>query len=127
MASNSDILSVLQNGVTAVQALAKNTGSVFMGGSVIAVNTVATVGSVVVSSNPNRINITFHNPGSINIYVWPIKDINGNLNIPSFANPGGAFVVMPGAFLTLIDSSNSAWAALSSGGSTNPLTILDQS
>jgi hypothetical protein len=121
----SDTLSALQNGVSAVQTLIQRV-SPFMGGAVTAINTVGTTGAQVIGSNTTRTNITFHNPGAVNTFVYPLTNATGGQNTPSNATPGGAFLVLPGAYLTIVDTVQGAWGAFSSSATGQPLTILDR-
>lgn len=123
MASIADLLAALQNGVFAIRSLQTTP---FAGGAVSAINTInSTMAVQIIGANANRINISFHNPGTLPIYVYPATLASGTPNLPTFTNLGGTFQVLPGGFLTVFDASLGAWSAFSSAGSSNALTIMD--
>ena len=132
----SDILSTQQNGVAALRDLSASLGSgtggvglggiiaqaTFVGGTVTGLNSLSTTAVSAVAANPSRVNLTFHNPGTVPAYVYPTAS-----GAPTTTSLGGALTVFPGAFLTVVDTTNGAWSAFSSSGSGNPLTIMDRS
>jgi hypothetical protein len=128
----SDILSTQQNGVAALRDLSTALGSGgafsnFMGGSVTGLNSLSTTAIQAVGANAARLNLTFHNPGTVAAYVYPNIGATGMPLTPSTSALGGAFTIFPGAFLTVVDGTNGAWSAFSASGSNNPLTVMDRS
>lgn len=90
------------------------------------INNLGTVSEQVIGGNQNRKSITFMNPSgsNVNVLIAP-----GNIT-PSFAAPGGSFLLFPGNEITLPPpgmtlSVNCAFNAVASGGSGNPLTIFE--
>lgn len=127
----SDQLSATQNGVAAINnlySILRNVWPpVYSGTSpqVTGLNSLSTTAVVAVSPNTTRHGILFHNPGSINTYVYP-----SNIGTaPSVASPGGSFVIYGGGTLSfpspLFSNVNCGWSAFVSSGSNQPLTILE--
>lgn len=80
--------------------------------------------------NTQRQRITFHNPGDVDVFVYPAFKVNTGTavaNAPTVAAPGGSFRVFAnGGALTIEGSENSlAWYALAASGSGKPLTVMD--
>lgn len=76
----------------------------------------------VLAANAQTQKVTFHNPGSVNLYVCQATDANGNALTPG-PNPGN-WEIFPGA--TWIFSGNGAggaWLAAAASGSGNPITV----
>jgi hypothetical protein len=123
-----DILSALQNAVTAIQSInISYSKAPFIGGAITtSVNTLSTTAIQVLAAGSSRSHLTFHNPNpnGVNTWVYPVTNISGATNAPTLGSLGGAFSVLPGAYLTVTDAVNSAWFAFSSSGSANPLTIM---
>lgn len=101
------------------------------GGKLYAYNTIdATTPVEVAPENPSRQKITFHNPGTVDLYVFPEFKINSGsdaANAPTVAAPGGSFLVYAnGGTLTIEGECQQAWFALAaSGTSDKPLTVMD--
>lgn len=95
------------------------------GGKLTASNSIGTIGAQVLAANPSRVKVTFHNPGTNNIFVYPTINVAGGSNTPSNASPGGAFQIFPGSLLTIDGECQTAWGAFSNTGSSNPLTIME--
>lgn len=94
-------------------------------GNVLASNAVTNAGNTqVIAADPQRRSITFHNPNSANsLLVSPTQDANGNALNPSFAAPGGGYLIYPGGFLPLTGDIQGAWQAIASAGTTNGMTV----
>jgi hypothetical protein len=123
-----DILSALQNAVAAIQSANNSLNrQPFIGGAVAAVNSLSTTAVQVVSAGSSRSHLTFHNPGTVNAWVYPLTNVSGGTNAPTLSSLGGSFQIFPGAFFTVTDAVNSAWLAFSASGSANPLTVMASS
>jgi len=94
------------------------------GGKVTPV-TVTTSGAQVIGINPSRVTITFHNPGSQNLYVYQMNQANGQPLNPTLSALAGTFQIFPGAFFVVSGECQVAWGALAASGATNPLTIME--
>jgi hypothetical protein len=128
----SDILSTQQNGVAALRDLNTTLGAgggfaSFPGGAVTGLNSLSTTAVQAVGANAGRLNLTFHNPGTVTAFVYPNTGAGGTPLTPLTSAVGGSFMVVPGGFLTVVDATNGAWSAFSSSGSNNPLTVMDRS
>lgn len=104
------------------------------GGKIHAYNAIGTivdpVNSIVIGANPSRTQITFHNPGSQDIFIAPTTVINNSgaaiALLPSLANLGGCFRVFAnGGTLVINGECQTAWFAFAASGSNNPLTVMD--
>lgn len=129
--SLSDILSAMQNGVTAINRLNERLTTAFptSTGAVspvaTGVNTLTTTVSVVLSSNAIRHSVIFHNPGTINIYLFP----SNITTVPTLATVGGSFLMLPASTLSFPTLSfpnvTCGWSAFVSSGSSQPFTIVE--
>lgn len=107
------------------------------GGKVYGYNNITNVNNVTVAqANPQRTQITFHNPGSQDIFISPVKIQNtlgtaptqpANATFtPTTAALGGTFRVYANGGTTIISGEcQGAWQALAASGTTNPLTVMD--
>lgn len=101
------------------------------GGKVYAYNAITTAPATVVPANTSRTLITFHNPGTIDIFVAPTTVINPVTGsavalVPSTAALGGCFRIFAnGGSLIIGGECQTAWQAFSASGSTNALTVMD--
>lgn len=95
------------------------------GGKVTAVNNLGTAPLSVIGANPARQKITFHNPGTVNLYVFCRVDVNGNLQTCSLASLGGSYVIFPGAVFELTGECQRSYSAFAASGVNNPLTITE--
>jgi hypothetical protein len=98
------------------------------GGKTRAYNTIDDAsGTIVLPQNGQRRSIIFHNPGSVDLLIYPTTDYNGVALAPSAAARGGAFLVYAnGGSLTVNGECQSAWGARAvSGGATNSLTVME--
>lgn len=100
------------------------------GGKLYAFNALdAVTPQVVAAANTSRQKITFHNPGAVDIFVYPAYKINTGsavANAPTVAAPGGSFrVYANGGSLEVSGECQDAWSALAASGSTGALTVMD--
>ncbi len=102
------------------------------GGKVFAFNTIAEAAlTTVAPANPSRQKITFHNPGTSDVFIAPVLVQTSGSSIgltPSNAALGGCFRVYGnGGVLAIEGECQGAWQAFSvtGSGSSNPLTVMD--
>lgn len=92
-------------------------------------NTLTTSRTTVAAANPSRQRITFHNPGTVDIFIAPLfVQTNGSdvAFAPTTAALGGCFRVFAnGGSLTLEGECNKGWQAFAASGAGNPLTVMD--
>lgn len=110
-------------------ALAYNGAS---GGKVYGYNNISESGLVqVAAANPSRIKLTFHNPGTNDIFVAPVVIQTTGTNVafsPSNAALGGCIRVYAngGQFIIEGECQGAYQAfAVTGAGTTNPLTVID--
>ena len=109
------------------------------GGKIYGFNTITeSVGQIVAPANPSRQKITFHNPGTSDIFIGP-QFLQATINTvptqptnrlfsPLNASLGGTFRVYGnGGTLVITGECQGAWQALAvtGAGATNPLTVMD--
>ena len=123
-----DLLTALQNGVTAINGLQTTllaNGNCYVMGDVTALNTLSTTAITVAAQDQERTFLLFHNPSSgVTLYIGPTESASGAALTPVAASPGGTFVLLPQDYLQLSGNCQSAWRAVSSSGSANPLTVV---
>ncbi len=106
------------------------------GSKTYAFNNLTTTPQTVCQPNANRISITFHNPGSVALYVYPIYVQNtGNAAptspsdvalSPSTAALGGCYLIYAnGGQITFTGENQKAWGAFAASGTGNPLTVAE--
>ena len=106
------------------------------GSKTYAYNNLTTTPQVVAQANPQRVSITFHNPGSVGVYVAPsLAQNTGNVApttpsdttlTPSPSALGGCFYVYPnGGQITFTGENQKAWQAFSASGTGNALTVAE--
>jgi hypothetical protein len=99
------------------------------GGKVYAYNALTTAPVQVAPASPSRVTITFHNPGTVDIFVAPMFTQTTGSNAalaPTNAALGGTFrVYANGGDRTITGECNGAWQAFAASGTTNPLTVVD--
>lgn len=95
------------------------------GGKVTPLNNLSASPIVAVAANPQRASITFHNPGTLTVYVYPSITAVGQVNSPNLSSLGGTFQLLPGATMTLTGEIQGAWQAFSASGSNQPLTVME--
>ena len=109
------------------------------GGKVYGYNNInETTGRVVAPANPSRAKISFHNPGTNDIFVAPVNVQNVLGTSPT--NPSDVALVLSnaalggsrrvfgnGGTLDIAGECQGAWQALAvtGAGTTNPLTVMD--
>jgi len=106
--------------------------SIGVGGLLYAYNTLDAVTPVAVApANAARSRLTFHNPGDVDVIVYPaLKQNSGSdaANAPTIAAKGGSFLIYANGGSLTLEGGNLgyAWSALAASGSGKPLTVLDQ-
>lgn len=109
------------------------------GGKVYGYNNInETSGTVIAPANPSRQKITFHNPGTNDVYIAPsvIQNILGTapanpsnvaLTLTNAALGGSRIVYGNGGTLEISGECQGAFQALAKtgAGTTNPLTVMD--
>ena len=106
------------------------------GGKVYAYNNLGTSPQVVAPINVNRGSITFHNPGSVNVVVFPVlvqalntaptsTGSNVSLTPTTSALGGGLMIYANGGQITMTGECQGAWQALATSNSGNPLTVIE--
>jgi len=114
------------------------------GGKVYAFNNIGTSPEVVAPANTARTMITFDNPGSVDVIVFPCQvqalnpswtsasSLNSNTSItnvaltPSTSSLGGGYRIYGnGGTRTFSGECSGAWQALAISGSGNALTVTD--
>lgn len=103
------------------------------GGKVYAYNALDGVTPTLVApANPARQTLIFHNPGAVDIFIFPAKaytTYNGAspaVLTPSTAALGGGFrIYANGGTLQITGECQGQWQALAASGSGNPLTVMD--
>jgi hypothetical protein len=76
----------------------------------------------VLPANPQVQKVTFHNPGTITIYVCQATDMNGNALVPG-DNPGNWAIVGGGLLIFTGNGAGGAWLAAAASSSGNPFTV----
>ena len=112
------------------------------GGKILAYNNLGTTPEVVAPANVNRGSITFHNPGSVNVVVFPVIVQNVPSTAPTSSNGqpsyintpltpttltlgGGLLIYANGGQITLTGECSGSFQALATSGSNNPLTVIE--
>ena len=106
------------------------------GGKVYGFNNITTTPASVAPANTSRQKITFHNPGTNDIFIAPalINNTVGSVATsnaavafsPTTTNDGGCFrVYANGGTLVVEGECQGAWQAFATTGSTNQLTVMD--
>lgn len=108
---------------------AARTVSAASGGKVYGYNAVSTTPAEVAPANPQRQKITFHNPGTVDLYIAPVLIQTTGLSVafsPTTSALGGCFLVYAnGGALAIEGECQGAWQALAASGSDNSLTVMD--
>lgn len=95
------------------------------GGKVYPYNALTTLVQVV-PANPSRQKLTFHNPGTVDVFVGPVVNYNGATMTPTTVAYGGTFRVFAnGGTLVVEGECTTAWQALSATGGAAILTVMD--
>lgn len=95
------------------------------GGKVTPINNLATSAIQVIGPNQYRAALSFHNPGTVAIYVAPLLNAQGQSFTPSLGALGGTFIIYPGSTLSLQGETQYAWQAFAASSSNNPLTVME--
>ncbi len=109
------------------------------GGKVYGYNNIAEAAlHVVAQANPSRQSITFHNPGTSDLFIAPafVQNVLGTAPtqpsnvalVPSNAALGGCWRVYGnGGVLVITGECQGAWQAfaVTGAGTTNPLTVME--
>lgn len=107
---------------------ASGTTNAASGGLIIAHNDINTIPFQVAATLPDRKQITFHNPGTVNIFVTQTTILNTGGDVAFAPTPtalGGCFLVFAnGGSITIDGECQKAWQAFSASGSGNPLTVM---
>lgn len=92
----------------------------------------AVTAQTVAPANPSRTQIVFHNPGAVDVLVFPSLKMSSvavpsdTANAPTVAAPGGAFrIYANGGSLTVEGENSTAWKAFAASGITGTLTVMD--
>ncbi len=91
------------------------------------INNIGTTAQQVLGTQGQRVAVTFHNPGTVTMYVYPAQLSPA----PTLSTLGGSFEILPGSDRTLyggntsnITAINGAWSAFAAS-STGSLTIIE--
>ena len=76
----------------------------------------------ILAANAQAQKVTFHNPGTVNVFVCQATDANGNALTPG-ARPGNWEIFPGGLFIFTGNGAGSAWLASAASGSGNPFTV----
>ena len=99
------------------------------GGKVYAYNNLSTTPEVVAPANQFRTQLTFHNPGTVDVFIAPMVQVNNGSQVPLVPTTsalGGCFrVYANGGQLTIRGECSGQWQAFSASASGNPLTVMD--
>lgn len=105
------------------------------GGKIYGYNNLTSSPIVVAQANQSRQSITFHNPGTVDVVVFPsqVQGLNSapatptNQTLsPSTSALGGGFRVYGnGGQITISGECQGSWQALAVSGSGNPLTVME--
>ena len=99
------------------------------GGKVYGYNTISTTPNPVAPAASSRRQITFHNPGAVDVFVCPQYLLNSGSSVPvtpSPSNLAGCFLIFAnGGTLILTGECQGQWQAFSRSGSGNYLTVMD--
>jgi hypothetical protein len=124
-AGATDAVSALKGITQQLSALVKATRSYFGGGQVTASNSVSTAFAQIIAANAQRYTITFHNPGTVTLYVGPMTLANGSPNTPTLGALGGTYQLVSGGLLVLDGQCQLAYGAMAASGATNPVTVTE--
>lgn len=100
------------------------------GGRTYSFNAINTTPQQVLAGNPSRQKATFHNPGSVDIFIAPVNVLNtagsDTALTPSPSALGGCIRVYGnGGTLVLDGECQKAYQAFSASGSGLPLTVIE--
>lgn len=100
------------------------------GGKIYAYNAITTIQINAAPRNPSRQKITFHNPSSVDIFIFPEFVVNTGRNVnldPSTVLLGGCFRVYGnGGTLSIEGECQGSWGVFAADSSGNAsLTVMD--
>jgi hypothetical protein len=98
------------------------------GGRTYAFNNISTTPQQVIGANPKRQSATFHNPGTVILYIAPAFVQNTGSDValtPTTTALGGCMEVPAGGWITITGECQKPYQAFAASGSTNPLTVID--
>lgn len=99
------------------------------GGKFYSSNAINTTPAQVIAANPGRVSLTFHNPGTVDIFVAPTQVMSGGSLVtltPTTSALGGCFRVYGnGGTLLITGECQGAFQAFSKSASGNALTISE--
>lgn len=100
------------------------------GGKFYAYNNINNAPISVAPGNPNRAKITFHNPGTVDVYVGPGSVVNSGSQVGlviSAALPGGCFLIFANGGTLVISGGEIqvGWQAVCAVGVVGSLTVMD--
>jgi len=97
------------------------------GGKIHAYNNLGTTPQQLVGGNPQRVSITFHNPGQVDVMIYPGADFQGNPLNPSSVALGGCFrIPSVNGYLVITGECQQSWFGFTlAGPGGNPLSIME--
>lgn len=100
------------------------------GGKVYAYNNIDNTTPIAVApALASRKRITFHNPGDVDLLIFPqyqqTSGSNAALSVTTSAKGGAFLVYANGATLIIEGECQGAWYALAVSGSGKPITVMD--
>lgn len=100
------------------------------GGKVYPSNVINAAGPTLVApANPQRTQIVFHNPGDVDLFVYPQYFTVGGTQVaaaPTVGALGGTFrIYANGGTLTVSGECQMAWYALAASAAGKPITVQD--
>lgn len=127
-ASITDLLAALQNGVQAINSLPGRMGfGTATTLSFYGFNGLSSAPTTVVAGSTGSTypaNLSFHNPSTLDVLVYPSVDGSGASLTPISTSPGGAILVYSnGGTATIDGGSTMAWFAISTG-SAGAITVI---
>jgi hypothetical protein len=97
--------------------------------SITAVNNIGTSVSPLIGANPSRTSINFHNPGTVDIIVFPTVVLTATPSpfAPTLSALGGGYRIFANGGDRTVKGNVAcqAWQALAASLSNNPLTITE--
>lgn len=99
------------------------------GGKTYAYNNLGTASQLAAPANPSRVKVTFHNPGTVDVFICPAFIQNTGSNVALAATTaalGGTFRVYANGGDRVIEGEcQGQWNAFAASGASNPLTVID--
>lgn len=99
------------------------------GGKVTGFNNISEFLAVIVlTANPQRQSITFHNPGTSDIFVYPLYNAQGATQVPGNSSLGGTFRIYGnGSTLVISGECQFPWYAfaITGAGNNNAFTAME--